>query len=287
MRLRPAPADLPREGRRRRAAHQALPRSSASPSTPPRGAAWCCRAPTGSPSSPTPASARCSTTPTRSTICARTWKTNALELSKMPLVIQFNKRDLPEIRSEGWSAEAAARGDEPVLPGGRHPGHGRGRDASMGLLHLTWGCWTDCNSTSSRRSSPSTAKMLLLQRRAAAWRAQRPSATSWPAGWRRPAQAHSGRPRSKESSAESHAALEIAGVDCRPLRLEEPGRQAQRCASSASRAHLRRRHPRRLPGLALLLGPAAPGPITPSSASAARASPPTLDRRRGRRRGRL
>ncbi|MDC0741206.1 MULTISPECIES: GTP-binding protein [Polyangium] len=40
---------------------------------------------------------------------------NGIEISKMPLVIQFNKRDLPDIRSDEELARLAARGKEPVF----------------------------------------------------------------------------------------------------------------------------------------------------------------------------
>ncbi|TKC97048.1 GTP-binding protein [Polyangium fumosum] len=40
---------------------------------------------------------------------------NGIEISKMPLVIQFNKRDLPDIRSDEELARLASRGKEPVF----------------------------------------------------------------------------------------------------------------------------------------------------------------------------
>ncbi len=64
-------------------------------------------------------------------------KTNGLELSKMPLVIQFNKRDLPEIRSEDELAELANRGEEPVYLATAIQGAGV-VETLVGLLHLTW-----------------------------------------------------------------------------------------------------------------------------------------------------
>ena len=42
-------------------------------------------------------------------------KDNGLELGKMPLVIQFNKRDLPDIRTEEELERLATRGKEPVF----------------------------------------------------------------------------------------------------------------------------------------------------------------------------
>jgi len=64
-------------------------------------------------------------------------KTNGLDLGKMPLVIQFNKRDLPDIRSDAELAELAARGDEPVYLAVATNGAGV-VETLMGLLHLTW-----------------------------------------------------------------------------------------------------------------------------------------------------
>jgi len=64
-------------------------------------------------------------------------KNNGLELSKMPFVIQFNKRDLPDIRSEAELAELAARGKEPVYLAIATDGVGV-VETFMGLLHLTW-----------------------------------------------------------------------------------------------------------------------------------------------------
>jgi hypothetical protein len=64
-------------------------------------------------------------------------RTNGLDLAKMPLVIQFNKRDLPDIRSDAELAELAARGDEPVYLAVATKGVGV-VETLMGLLHLTW-----------------------------------------------------------------------------------------------------------------------------------------------------
>jgi signal recognition particle receptor subunit beta len=64
-------------------------------------------------------------------------RNNGLELSKMPLVIQFNKRDLGDIRSEEELTELAARGDEPVFLAVATRGMGV-VETFMGLLHLTW-----------------------------------------------------------------------------------------------------------------------------------------------------
>ncbi len=64
-------------------------------------------------------------------------RNNGLELSKMPLVIQFNKRDLGDIRSEEELTELAARGEEPVFLAVATRGIGV-VETFMGLLHLTW-----------------------------------------------------------------------------------------------------------------------------------------------------
>jgi signal recognition particle receptor subunit beta len=64
-------------------------------------------------------------------------RTNGFELSKMPLVIQFNKRDLPDIRSEAELGELAERGAEPVYLAIATQGSGV-VETLIGLLHLTW-----------------------------------------------------------------------------------------------------------------------------------------------------
>ncbi len=64
-------------------------------------------------------------------------KENGLDLARMPLVIQFNKRDLPEIRSEEELEKLAARGKEPVYKAVATRGVGT-VETFMGLLHLTW-----------------------------------------------------------------------------------------------------------------------------------------------------
>ncbi|AGP32071.1 MULTISPECIES: GTP-binding protein [Sorangium] len=62
---------------------------------------------------------------------------NGLDLARMPLVIQFNKRDLPDIRSDEELARLAARGKEPVYRAIATRGMGT-VETFMGLLHLTW-----------------------------------------------------------------------------------------------------------------------------------------------------
>jgi signal recognition particle receptor subunit beta len=64
-------------------------------------------------------------------------ETNGIALGKMPLVIQFNKRDLPDIRSEKELGELAARGKEPVYFAVATKGEGV-VETLLGLLHLTW-----------------------------------------------------------------------------------------------------------------------------------------------------
>lgn len=60
-----------------------------------------------------------------------------IELEKVPLVIQFNKRDLPGVRQESEIAEMAADGREPVYLAVATKGLGV-VESFIGLLHLTW-----------------------------------------------------------------------------------------------------------------------------------------------------
>ena len=64
-------------------------------------------------------------------------RTNGLDLAKMPLVIQFNKRDLADIRSEAELGQLAERGKEPVYLAVATKTLGV-IETFMGLLHLTW-----------------------------------------------------------------------------------------------------------------------------------------------------
>jgi hypothetical protein len=64
-------------------------------------------------------------------------KTNGLDLAKMPLVIQFNKRDLGDIRSDQELGDLAQRGEEPVYLAIATRGVGV-VETLIGLLHLTW-----------------------------------------------------------------------------------------------------------------------------------------------------
>jgi signal recognition particle receptor subunit beta len=60
-----------------------------------------------------------------------------IKLEEMPLVIQFNKRDLPGIRSEEDLAKMANTGREPVYLGTATQGEGV-VETFVGLLYRTW-----------------------------------------------------------------------------------------------------------------------------------------------------
>jgi len=64
-------------------------------------------------------------------------KENGLDLRKLPLVIQFNKRDLPIIRPDEELAELARHGREPVYKAIATRGDGV-LETFLGLLALTW-----------------------------------------------------------------------------------------------------------------------------------------------------
>jgi signal recognition particle receptor subunit beta len=64
-------------------------------------------------------------------------KTHGMNLKQMPLVIQFNKRDLARIRGEEEIAELARQGREPVYLAIATQGVGV-VESLVGLLHLTW-----------------------------------------------------------------------------------------------------------------------------------------------------
>jgi signal recognition particle receptor subunit beta len=64
-------------------------------------------------------------------------KQQGMRLSQMPLVIQFNKRDLPGVRSEEEIAELARKGKEPVYLAVATDATGV-VESFMGLLNLTW-----------------------------------------------------------------------------------------------------------------------------------------------------
>ncbi len=64
-------------------------------------------------------------------------KDNGLDLRKLPLVIQFNKRDLSAIRSDAELGELARHGREPVYKAIATRGEGV-LETFLGLLALTW-----------------------------------------------------------------------------------------------------------------------------------------------------
>jgi len=64
-------------------------------------------------------------------------KANGLALRQMPLIIQFNKRDLRDVRRDEEIAQLAAQGREPVYLAVATRGEGV-VESFIGLLHLTW-----------------------------------------------------------------------------------------------------------------------------------------------------
>jgi signal recognition particle receptor subunit beta len=60
-----------------------------------------------------------------------------LSVAQMPLVIQFNKRDLPGVRTDEELELLASRGREPVFRASAVTGSGV-LESFFGLLHLTW-----------------------------------------------------------------------------------------------------------------------------------------------------
>ncbi len=62
---------------------------------------------------------------------------NGLDITKLPVVIQFNKRDLPNIRSEEEIEAVTRRGKEPVFLASAIQGAGV-FETLDGLLRLTW-----------------------------------------------------------------------------------------------------------------------------------------------------
>ena len=63
--------------------------------------------------------------------------TQGIEPSSMPIVIQFNKRDLPEIRPDAEIDQLAKRGKEPVFKAVAMHGEGVGA-TFLGLVKVTW-----------------------------------------------------------------------------------------------------------------------------------------------------
>ncbi|MDJ0763028.1 MAG: gliding motility protein [Myxococcota bacterium] len=64
-------------------------------------------------------------------------KQNGLNLKTMPLVIQFNKRDLPGIRSDAEIDDMATKGREPVFKAVATQGTGV-LETFLGLIEITW-----------------------------------------------------------------------------------------------------------------------------------------------------
>lgn len=60
-----------------------------------------------------------------------------LSLKELPVVIQFNKRDLDKVRSDEEIDVLARRGREPVFKASAVAGHGV-LETFFGLLHMTW-----------------------------------------------------------------------------------------------------------------------------------------------------
>ena len=64
-------------------------------------------------------------------------KDNGLDSAKIPLLIQFNKRDLPDIRSDQEIDLLAKRGKEPVYKAVATRGVGV-LETFLGLVQATW-----------------------------------------------------------------------------------------------------------------------------------------------------
>jgi signal recognition particle receptor subunit beta len=64
-------------------------------------------------------------------------KINGLDRDETPMVIQFNKRDLPEVRSDEEIAEVGRKGKEPVYKATAIQGKGV-METLEGILRLTW-----------------------------------------------------------------------------------------------------------------------------------------------------
>jgi signal recognition particle receptor subunit beta len=64
-------------------------------------------------------------------------KDNGLDPASMPLVIQFNKRDMPDVRSDEEIDTLASKGKDPVYKAVALRGKGV-LDTLMGLVTLTW-----------------------------------------------------------------------------------------------------------------------------------------------------
>lgn len=64
-------------------------------------------------------------------------KANGLNLRQMPLIIQFNKRDMPNVRTEAELEQLAKQGREPVYLAVATKGHGV-VESFIGLLYTAW-----------------------------------------------------------------------------------------------------------------------------------------------------
>jgi signal recognition particle receptor subunit beta len=64
-------------------------------------------------------------------------KMNGLDINEIPMVIQFNKRDLPEVRSDEEIAEVGRKGKELVFKAVAIKGDGV-METLEGILRLTW-----------------------------------------------------------------------------------------------------------------------------------------------------
>ena len=64
-------------------------------------------------------------------------KENRLDTEEIPIVIQFNKRDLPKVRTDDDLQRIAARGKEPVFPATAIEGKGV-PETFLGLAAATW-----------------------------------------------------------------------------------------------------------------------------------------------------
>ena len=64
-------------------------------------------------------------------------KENRLDPDEIPIVIQFNKRDMPKVRTDDDLKRIAARGKEPVFPATAIEGKGV-PDTFLGLAAATW-----------------------------------------------------------------------------------------------------------------------------------------------------
>jgi len=62
---------------------------------------------------------------------------NRLDTENIPIVIQFNKRDLPSVRTDDDLKRIAARGKEPVFPASAISGKGVS-ETFLGLAAATW-----------------------------------------------------------------------------------------------------------------------------------------------------